>query len=110
MTFTDIQHKEKHISATIHIKADHPHFSGHFDAFPVLPAVSQLDYIVNLLEQSLGQRVAITNVTKGKFHNLIRPNTTCQISLRIDGNGLCNWVINSKDKLYSKGQICYSKH
>ena len=97
------------IVAFLDVGKNHPHFKGHFQNFPVLPAVSQIEMVVELLELVWQKNVSILSLSKGKFHNLLRPDTKCKLTVKIRTESKGSWVLESEDKVYSKGSFCYGE-
>lgn len=62
-------------SATYRIvlNAQHPVFEGHFPGQPVLPGVTMMQTIQELLEGKLGQQVVLKKAGNMKFLNMISP-------------------------------------
>lgn len=62
-------------SATYRIvlNAQHPVFEGHFPGQPVLPGVTMMQTIQELLEGKLGHKVVLKKAGNIKFLNMISP-------------------------------------
>ena len=56
-------------------------FRGHFDSFPVLPGVAQLDWVALYIREKLGIDLTISEVTQLKFRALIQPDTRLTLTL-----------------------------
>lgn len=49
-------------------------FTGHFQGYPILPAVLQLLVARLLIEDQKGHEIRVTSIEKAKFMSEIRPN------------------------------------
>ncbi|MBF0440362.1 MAG: hypothetical protein HQK54_00505 [Oligoflexales bacterium] len=99
---------DSHIKAKGVIPEQYPHFDGHFDGFPILPAVSQIDIIPFLTEILIRQPIRITEITRAKFVAMIRPNASFSIDIfLIKGERRGRWQITSEGKIFSKGSFAY---
>ena len=56
-------------------------FRGHFDEFPVLPGVAQLDWAALFSREKLGIDRDIAEVAQLKFRALIQPETRLTLTL-----------------------------
>ena len=84
----------------------HPHMDGHFDEFKVLPAVSQVAFILDVLSHYLGKKIKLKSVTRSKFRSMVRPGAQVTLKIRIEG-GHARWVLQDDKLLYSRGLVAY---
>jgi 3-hydroxyacyl-[acyl-carrier-protein] dehydratase len=72
-------------SATYRIvlHAQHPVFEGHFPGRPVVPGVTMMQTVQELLEGKLQQKVVLKKASQMKFLNMIDPNANPQIDVTI---------------------------
>ncbi len=90
------------------IGLDHPDFEGHFPNFPLLPAVSQIDIVVDLISSYLGRNVICCAVHKAKFKAMLRPETSITITVDGAGPAKARWSIVDGDIIYSQGLIHFA--
>ena len=90
------------------IDAGHPDFEGHFPEFPLLPAVSQIDLVIDLISVQLGLDLICSAVEKAKFKAMLRPDAS--ITIRVEGAGpqRARWLITGEGKIYSQGLIHFA--
>jgi 3-hydroxymyristoyl/3-hydroxydecanoyl-(acyl carrier protein) dehydratase len=69
------------ISAQIQVPAESPWFDGHFPGAPILPGVAQLSLAVDLLGEAMGYRVSVTEVSRVRFKQAIRPAETVMVHI-----------------------------
>ena len=66
----------------VEIRADLPWFRGHFDGFPILPGVVQLELIVVAqIRRSWPELGAVRRLTRVKFRRPVRPGQTLVLAL-----------------------------
>lgn len=94
------------IACAIELTPEHPHLRGHFEGFPVLPGVSQVDLVLHLLSRAVGATVALTSVQRTKFTALLRPATRFRAEIEHD-NGLARWSFQDDQAIYSRGTLTY---
>lgn len=67
--------------ATLRIEADLPLFAGHFDAAPILPGVAQLDWAIQLAQQSFAIPEHFVRLEALKFMRPVMPGTELILDL-----------------------------
>lgn len=93
-------------SARVRIPADSPWFDGHFPEAPVLPGVAQLGLAHDLLCRTLGQRLPVTQVSRVRFKQMIRPDQTLVLTVKIGDAGHSHgFRITGEDGLICSGLI-----
>jgi 3-hydroxymyristoyl/3-hydroxydecanoyl-(acyl carrier protein) dehydratase len=82
------------------------YFDGHFPEFHLLPAVAQIDIVVNLARRYLARDLKITGSRRVKFSDMIRPGMPLRAELTLKGNSL-RFAIKSADggSAYSGGAL-----
>src|SRR4051812_44403587 len=80
------------LEARLTLLASHPHCRGHFETFPVLPAVSQIELVGALLRHALRGPVTIHTVQKTKFMALLQPGTPVRVTVDFDAQS-ARWSI-----------------
>jgi 3-hydroxyacyl-[acyl-carrier-protein] dehydratase len=79
-------------------------FQGHFPGNPILPAIVQLMTARQSIAGQLGCEVAVTKVTRAKFHEIIRPESIVTVvwNIRQQENGYaCKCVLEAGGKAAS---------
>ncbi len=94
------------LAAEVHLTARHPHLDGHFDGYPVLPGISQVDLVLRLLSEALGRTVALTRVERTKFTAILKPQTTFRATIEVDC-AEARWSFEDQAQLYSRGTLAY---
>ena len=61
----------------------HPHLNGHFEGFPLLPAVSQLDIVQGLAERLLDKQLQIIECSRAKFAAMLQPGRSFDIAVTL---------------------------
>jgi 3-hydroxyacyl-[acyl-carrier-protein] dehydratase len=86
----------------LRIEGDGPLFAGHFPRRPVLPAVGQIQLLVELCSRALGEVVEIVSIPRAKFMRIIGPDAvlTCEIHLR---DTEARWTLRQEDVRVSEG-------
>ncbi len=82
------------------------YFEGHFDGFPVVAGVVQLEWIHELAGELLGAPPAIARMEQIKFHQLLRPGQT--FSARLDHDQeRCRvaWVLRDGETRFASGRM-----
>lgn len=91
------------------IEARHPDFEGHFENFPLLPAVSQIELIKELLECWLQKPLVCVGIKKAKFKAMLRPNTEVRVEIFAPQNGQARWTISRGEEIYSTGIFIFAQ-
>ena len=82
------------------------YFEGHFPGDPILPAVAQVDIVLNFASRYFGTGIAVTKIKRMKFTKIIRPSFT--ILLRIEKKeNVLNFKLTTQNEseIYSSGAI-----
>jgi len=91
---------------SLHIASSLVFFDSHFPGFPVVPGVSQIQWVIKLLPSSYG---SFGGINKLKFNRPIYPN--CDIILHIKknkNNKTANFRYYDSDGNFSSGQIFFN--
>ena len=101
-----IEKTENSVSIAFSIPASSPYFDGHFPEFPILPAVAQVELILRFASRYLGTGIALSEIRRIKFSNLIRPSTPLLLNAGKNGT-IISFRISSPDGgiLYSSGAL-----
>ena len=86
------------------VAPDHPALPGHFPGDPLLPAVSLLQRVFQLLEESEGMSapMGLANV---KFLAPLRPGDSCSIEIEARGPGRYRFECRVGPRVAAHGEI-----
>jgi len=99
---------EQQLHAVVILEPDHQIFSGHFPGNPVVPGVTQVQMVKELVEKALNHPLRLYESDNIKFLSMIDPRSTSRLELAIgirniaDNNYAVNAVIASGDKVFFK--------
>ncbi|GMQ48495.1 ApeI family dehydratase [Vibrio sp. 10N] len=93
-------------SLTLFVPANLRYFEGHFEHFPILPGVSQLDWVLHYAQLMYQQRLELVGMEAIKYQSPVPPNTrlTLEFSLDAATNKLSFCYFDST-KTYSRGKV-----
>ena len=94
---TIVEQTEKSVILEICVPESSPYFNGHFDGFPVLPGVAQIELVTRFASRYFGTSVALSEIPRVKFTNLVRPNTVLLLKLEKKENSI-SFSISSREK------------
>jgi len=105
-----IEKNENTVNLIFTIPQDSLYFDGHFPDYPILPAVAQIDIVMNFASKYLGISIAVLQIKRAKFLKIITPALTLLLKLEKKDNTL-NFKIISPDEsdVYSSGSIILEK-
>jgi len=94
---------------TLVLKVDHDiqDFEGHFPSFPLLPGVTQLDWVLFYAKEILTLSLPFSGIDVIKFQEPILPNAIVTLTISWDSNkNKLQFTYFSVEKtLYSTGKI-----
>lgn len=99
---------DNNLTYIINHPENYKYFEGHFPELKLLPAVAQIDWIMNQTEKELHIKPSIINMPRLKFTNPILPETKIKVSINFDKDkNTIQFKYSSEDlgKLYSSGKI-----
>lgn len=104
---TQLQRLGDHqLELTIAIEPEQPCFAGHFDGWPVLAGVVQVDWVMQLARQHLGCEQRFLGLQSVKFQQLVRPPLLLALSLEyLPQRGLIRFSYRHGERLLSTGAI-----
>lgn len=70
-------------TAVIHFHGQHPIFKGHFPGLPVVPGVTMMQMVREILELQLGRKFFISGVDTMKFLAVINPEKNKSVEVRV---------------------------
>ncbi len=89
-----------------------PHFAGHFDGYPILPGVAQLDWAIALARETFALPPAFKAVERLKFNAPVLP--PCRLQLTLDyqaAQGQLNFIYcgsGNEGQTVSSGRVLFA--
>jgi 3-hydroxymyristoyl/3-hydroxydecanoyl-(acyl carrier protein) dehydratase len=93
------------MQSTLSIAADHPAFSGHFPAFPVLPGAMLLDEMLKAIESARGIDLKSWRISSAKFLNAVRPRDILMLEHDASAPGLIHFTIRVDERKVASGTL-----
>lgn len=93
------------MQSTLNIAADHPAFSGHFPAFPVLPGAALLDEMLKILESARGIDLRSWHISSAKFLDAVRPRDSLVFEHEAPSPGLIRFAILVEHRKIAGGTL-----
>jgi 3-hydroxymyristoyl/3-hydroxydecanoyl-(acyl carrier protein) dehydratase len=96
-------------TARITVARDAPHFEGHFEGDPVLPAVAQLAEIVAPVARAAWADLgAVTAAPRLKWSALVRPGASLTLELRRSPGGpRVDYVLSEGEQVAASGALVF---
>lgn len=86
----------------------HPYIDGHFDGFPVFPAVGQLTLVEDIASVLTNQNIEIADVTKAKFRSILKPGATFTLNVQVIPEKFSGaWQMVETSQRISEGHFTY---
>jgi len=102
-----IEYKDKEISAQLLLNEKHPVFDGHFPDVPVLPGVSMMYIVKELMEMVEKQNLLIKKSGNMKFLQMINPLKNPQLLVKIHIKERLDDIIRINGEIFSEENICF---
>ncbi len=93
------------MQSTLNIAADHPAFSGHFPAFPLLPGAMLLDEMLKAIEQARGIDIKSWHISSAKFFDAVRPRDCLVLEHEVASPGLIRFTIHVDKRKVASGTL-----
>lgn len=101
-----LQRHQHQLEAVIAIEPSQPCFAGHFEGWPVLAGVVQIDWVMQLARQHLGCKQRFLGLQSVKFQQLVRPPLVMELLLEyVPQRGLLRFSYRHGERLLSTGGI-----
>ena len=101
-----LEKTENSVTIEFSVPGSSHYFDGHFPGYPILPAVAQMEIVVRFASRYLKTSIALSEIRRVKFPNIVRPFTPLLLKLsKIDDTITFN--ISSRDgkTVYSTGTV-----
>jgi len=86
------------------------YFDGHFPDFPILPAVAQVNIIMQCVSRFFGNNIGLSEIKRSKFINIIRPDTALVLYLEKKENNLLFKIASpDEETMFSTGTLILSE-
>jgi len=101
-----IEKNDNALSLIFTISEESQYFDGHFPGYPILPAVAQIDIVINFASRYFGTGFIISQIKRTKFTKIITPSLILLLKIKKNKNML-NFEITTADgsETYSSGTI-----
>jgi len=118
MTFPDVLSKLQTDDATmveLDIDPRLQAFEGHFDSFPIVPGVIQIQWALHFFQQIFHSESSaivwrINKVTALKFQHVIAPHSKVNLHLSFDEAKCClTFKFSNEEHTYSSGKLFLEK-
>lgn len=97
---------EYQLECQFDVTPDDPCFNGHFEQLPVLAAVVQIGWALQLAEQHFGHRLHFKALRSNKFQQLVRPPVSLHLTLEYKREkGLLKYCFSNRLGPCSRGGI-----
>ena len=102
-----VESEEGKIIARIKLNPDHQIYEGHFPEQPVVPGVTQLQVLKDILENQTSSKLVLSQMTFAKYLFPILPHESSDLIVQVDfsfsENAFkVNAVIKDKDQIFTK--------
>lgn len=100
---------EESVAIDCVVPRDLAFLAGHYDSFPLVPGVVQVDWALHFLARLVGAPLAARRVEALKFRNVLRPAQAFTVKLRVDRAAQrALWSLEGADRVFSSGRIEYA--
>jgi len=101
-----LEKNENSVSLIFTVPKTSLYFDGHFPDHPILPAVAQIDIVINFSSIYLGTGIAISHIKRTKFTKIITPSLPLMLKIEKKDAAL-NFKITSpnSNEIFSSGAI-----
>jgi len=101
-----IEKTDDSVSLEFSVPCSSYYFDGHFPAFPILPAVAQMEIVVRFASRYLGTGLVLFEIRRIKFSTLVLPETALLLKLSKKDTAV-TFTISSVDgkTTYSTGTV-----
>ena len=84
-------------------------FAGHFPGHPVVPAVLQLDWVMEAASELIGSTPGITSIPKMKMLMQLQPQKTFRLRVRHIREGELRFQIWGDEGVFTRGRLHFGK-
>jgi len=84
------------------------YLQGHFPSAPILPGVTQLDWVVQLAAQHWSTPTSIQRIEVLKFNDMILPDSTVDLMIERKREDCVIFKYSDGDKALSSGRLVFN--
>lgn len=107
-TIENLDLGENIVDANIHLNPDHLIFKGHFPDVPVLPGVTMMQMVKEIMEESLKRAFLLSFASQMKFLQMLNPKHVSQVEFSINFQALEDGAIKIKAQMFHE-EVVYFK-
>lgn len=106
--FIDLARKGNVVTGEMRMPEELTYFEGHFPGAPLLPAVSQIRFVLLAIERALAQPVRGRGIGRTKFTAMIHPGARIGFRIQIDEKrGEASFLLSEGRKDVSSGRLSF---
>ena len=106
--FVELCRKGTVVTGEMRMPEDLAYFEGHFPGAPLLPAVSQVRFVLLAIERALERPVRFRRLGRTKFTARILPGATIGFRIQVDEKrGEASFLLSEGRKDVSNGRLCF---
>lgn len=105
--YRNTQSEKLILSDRLFFPEDHPDLEGHFNGYPIIPGISQINIVLERIEKYLGHAVKISKLTRVRFSHKLIPPVSCQLTITWYEEKKISWYLAEEEIVYSKGVLTY---
>jgi len=101
-----LEKTDNSVMLEISVPAASPYFDGHFPEFQVLPGVAQIELVIRFASQYFGTGIAVSEIKRVKFTNLVLPSSPLIIKINKIENTISFKIYSPEnEQVYSSGSL-----
>ncbi|MGL6259496.1 3-hydroxyacyl-ACP dehydratase FabZ family protein [Vibrio sp. WXL210] len=101
-----VEQRENTLVITLFIQPELAYFKGHFDHFPILPGVVQLDWALHFAAQYFDEQFEFAGMDLVKYQQPIVPSATVSLELEwLRDKHKLQFTYSDDANTYSKGKV-----
>lgn len=102
-----LQHTPDAATLQIEVAANSPYFDGHFAGSPILPGVTQVDWVIRFAHELFALPPNFARLENAKFHDWIGADTRIELALQRTAADSLAYRISSAAGLHASGRILF---
>lgn len=100
-----LQHTPDAATLQIEVAANSPYFDGHFAGSPILPGVTQIDWVIRFAHELFALPPNFARLENAKFHDWIGADTRIELAMQRTAADSVAYRISSAAGLHASGRI-----